>query len=88
MAYFPPSASPSSSSLRPGSLVRHTHTHPAHGRQDRHGLVTKVHEPAIVGTDTSDPEHPTDIVRAHADVAWFGLDGLTTVPVDELDPID
>ena len=74
--------------LRAGQLVRHTHQHATHGAQTRHGLVTKVHDPVVVATDRTDPEHPRDVFGTHADVAWFGLDGHTTVPVDTLEPID
>jgi hypothetical protein len=53
----------------------------------RWGIVTEIGEPAVTGIDNSDPEHPVEITAVHADVVWFGLDGLTTVPLDALTPI-
>ena len=49
----------------------------------RYGVVVAVDEPAIVGTN----DDGTDKTAVHADVAWFGGDGVTTVAVDELTPI-
>ena len=77
--YLDPQAIPATTSLRAGAIVAHRHQHPTHGTQVRHGLVTKVHDPVIIDADQN--------TAIHADVAWFGLDGLCAVPVDELDQI-
>lgn len=66
------------------SIVSHNVTQGwTHQPVTRYGIVTAVHDPAIVGTD----DKGADVSKVHADVAWFGGDGLTTVPVDELAPI-
>lgn len=76
--------SSSSSGPRAGTVVRHAHQAPwEHEPRVRHGVITAVHEPAVVGVD----EHGQDVSVTHAQVAWFGADGVTTVPLDELEPI-
>lgn len=77
-------ASGSTSGPRPGSVVAHRHQPPWEpAPRVRHGVVVALDDPAIVGTN----DDGTDATRAHAHVAWFGTDGVTSVPVDELEPI-
>lgn len=66
-----------------GHVVAQNIDHATNGNVARYGLVVAVNDPVVTGSDNDG----NDTTSVQADVVWFGVDGRTTVPVDELDPI-
>lgn len=81
-----PTPAPTSAAVKAGDFVSQSTTLGwLHKPATRYGLVVRVDDDTvIVGTDVKSGD---DITATHVEVAWFGADGLTTVPLDELTPI-